>query len=188
MNDMPGSNEPAAPKEAKKKPKTDETIIEIPPKEGTPRQVVIMECGAAISKGEMERFVQHFQQSTRRWELVVYPAMFAFIVLAGYGFFLIYSLTTDMTTMARSIDPQMSRHMDEFSGHMANMSNNIGQLTQQIAVMSNTMDQMSTKLNTLQPMLDRMTTMDQSMRVMTSTTDQMGQDMSNTNYDKFYIP
>ena len=37
----------------------------------------------------LERFARSFEISARRWELVVYPSLFAFIVLAAYGFFLI---------------------------------------------------------------------------------------------------
>jgi len=80
-----------------------------PPFGQTPQ---MMECGAAISRGQMEQFVSSFQQSTRRWEIIVYPAMFAFVVLAGYGFFLIFSLTDDMSNMADSMDPKMEHHME----------------------------------------------------------------------------
>ena len=31
----------------------------------------------------MDRFVSVFEASARRWELVIYPAMLAFVVLAG---------------------------------------------------------------------------------------------------------
>jgi hypothetical protein len=75
--------------------------------------VSMMECGAAIGSDTMERFVGSFEKSARRWELVVYPAMLAFVVLAAYGFFLVYSLTKDMHTLARSIDPMMSAHMSQ---------------------------------------------------------------------------
>jgi hypothetical protein len=97
---------------------------EIPPQSSgnAPSQVAMMECGAAISRGQMEQFVNSFQQSTRRWEIIVYPAMFAFVVLAGYGFFLIYSLTGDMSSMARSMDPKMGEHMEAMASSVVNLS------------------------------------------------------------------
>ena len=49
----------------------------------------------------MDRFVRVFETSARRWELIIYPAMLAFVVLAGYGFFLIYTLSKDISTLAR---------------------------------------------------------------------------------------
>lgn len=162
---------------------------EIPSREEQPApKVVTMECGAAISKGEMERFVQSFQQSTRRWELVVYPAMFAFVVLAGYGFFLIYSLTNDMHTMANSIDPHMAQNMGGMNREIENMSRNIAQLSREIEKMSQTMDAISVKMDSLPPMLTHIENMDrsvagmdQSVRYITTTTDQMRTDMGSLN-------
>ncbi len=40
----------------------------------------------------MDRFVRVFESSARRWELVMYPAMLAFVLLAAYGFFLMLSI------------------------------------------------------------------------------------------------
>lgn len=156
---------------------------EIPSAEGT-INAITMECGAAISKGEMERFVQSFQQSTRRWELVVYPALFAFVVLAGYGFFLIYSLTHDMHIMATSMDPHMGQHMGSMSREIEHMSRNIAALSEQIERMRHTMDDISVKMDSLPPMLTHLENMDksvagmdQSVRFITTTTDQMRTDM-----------
>jgi|JFJP01.1.fsa_nt_gi hypothetical protein len=129
-----------------------------PPKKDIPIHVeaVTMECGAAISRGQMEQFVRSFQQSARRWEIVVYPAMFAFALLAAYGFFLIYSLTSDMTKMARSIDPDMG-------DHMRTMAHSIKAMSTQIELMAGTMTEISVKLDTLPPMLQHMGYMEQAM-------------------------
>jgi hypothetical protein len=119
-------------------------------------EIETMECGAAIGRGQMEQFVKSFQQSAKRWEGIVYPALFAFAVLAAYGFFLIYSLTGDMRSIARSIDPDMAEHM-------ASMSQNIGDLSKQISMMTLTMNDISLKLDTLPPMLKYMSYMEQAM-------------------------
>lgn len=37
----------------------------------------------------LDKFSRTFEASARRWELVVYPSLLAFIILAAYGFFLI---------------------------------------------------------------------------------------------------
>ncbi|MDT8281563.1 MAG: hypothetical protein RQ982_01985 [Gammaproteobacteria bacterium] len=39
-----------------------------------------------VSDDMLERFTRAFEYSARRWELIVYPSLFAFILLAGYGF------------------------------------------------------------------------------------------------------
>ena len=120
----------------------------------------MMECGAAISPGQMEKFVSTFQQSARRWETIVYPALFAFVVLAGYGFFLIFSLTSDMSKMADSMDDKMGEHMES-------MTNSIISLSKQVKMMTSTMIDISTKLDTLEPMLQYVGAMDNSMAQMT---------------------
>ena len=48
----------------------------------------------------LNELTKTFTASTRRWEMIVFPAMFAFIILATYGFFLIYSLTKDVGDIA----------------------------------------------------------------------------------------
>jgi uncharacterized protein YoxC len=119
----------------------------------------VTDCGAAISSGKMEQFVSTFQQSARRWEIIVYPALFAFVVLAGYGFFLIYSLTSDMSKMANSMDSNMEQHMES-------MTKSIITLSENVTIMTRTMNKISVKLNTLQPMLRYVGTMDESMASM----------------------
>lgn len=131
----------------------------LPPNQEIPiekLEALTMECGAAISRGQMEQFVRSFQQSARRWEIVVYPALFAFAVLAAYGFFLIYSLTGDMSRIAHSIDPNMGEHM-------RSMSQSIKRLSTQIESMTGTMTEISAKLDTLPPMLQHMGYMEQAM-------------------------
>ena len=148
---------------------------ELPPlrSAGVQPEAVAMECGAAIGKGEMEKFVQSFQQSAKRWEVIVYPALFAFSVLAAYGFFLIYSLTSDMTMMARSMDPKMGEHMDIMSKSIVQLSEQVHIMSNQVQIMSSTMIDISEKLNTLPPMLNHIGNMDSSMLTMDSSMQDM---------------
>ncbi|OQW93965.1 MAG: hypothetical protein BWK79_08350 [Beggiatoa sp. IS2] len=138
---------------------------EIPPpvsRQELPK-IVAMECGAAIGKGEMESFVRSFQQSAKRWEFVVYPAMGAFIILAIYGFFLIYSLTRDMTRMAYSMDPSMGEHMESMTTSVLKLSEQMQIMSGHVYAMTNTIEDISEKLDTLTPMLAHMGKMDQSI-------------------------
>ena len=50
----------------------------------------------------MDRLSEAFESSARRWELIVYPSLFAFIILAAYGFFLVYSLASCEVTRYES--------------------------------------------------------------------------------------
>jgi uncharacterized protein YoxC len=110
-----------------------------------------VDCGAAIARNTMERFVEGFEKSSRRWEIVVYPAMAAFILLSIYGFYLIYSLTRDLHLIAQN---------------MGSMNNNIEIMTTKMDTMDVSMSDMSGKLDTLQPMLSHMQAMDTSMEKM----------------------
>ncbi len=132
----------------------------------------------------LERFAKSFEASARRWELVVYPSLFAFIILAAYGFFLIYSLTRDMHTMAAAIDPEMQPHMarmsssvlqlaesvesmttriHEMADTISAMDTSVTRMTGHIAVMQTDMGEMSAKMNTLEPMLVNMSEMNLSI-------------------------
>lgn len=132
----------------------------------------------------LERFAKSFEASARRWELVVYPSLFAFIILAAYGFFLIYSLTRDMHTMAQAIDPTMEPHMNimaesvmqlsksvesmttrihEMADNINTMDATVSRMSTHIAVMEADIGEMSGKMDTLQPMLVNMSEMNKSI-------------------------
>ena len=104
----------------------------------------------------MDRLATAFEGSARRWEMMVYPSLFAFIILASYGFFLIYSLTTDIATMSR----------------------NISQMTTVIGHMTDNMDKMSVDMDNLRPMRTSMENMSTDMRTMSISTDGMHRDMN----------
>ncbi|MGV6853488.1 MAG: hypothetical protein ACWA5R_15085 [bacterium] len=130
-------------------------------------------CGAAISSGTMEQFLTNFEQSTKRWEKAVYPAMIAFFILAAYGFFLIFSLTRDIHTIAHSIDPNMGQNMEMLASRMETM-------TLEISAMRGNLQQMSSQmqsLDQLQPMVMHMANMDKQMGSMVFEANLMRQDM-----------
>ena len=144
----------------------------------------------------LERFAKSFEASARRWELVVYPSLFAFIILAAYGFFLIYSLTRDMHTMAQAIDPTMEPHMTVMADSVVQLSESVQSMTTRIhemadtistmdatvtrmsghiAVMQTDLGDMSTKMNALEPMLANMSEMNQSIGTLNQSVVAMNQ-------------
>ncbi len=128
---------------------------------------------AGVSTEAMDRFVLSFERSARRWEIVVYPALFAFVLLAAYGFFLIYSLTSDIRSMAQSIDPSMYEHMHVMSENIADLTQAMKAVSRDMRAVSDNMSDITQKMNTLEPMLVHMSNMDNSMRAMVISTDQM---------------
>ena len=113
-----------------------------------------------FAKGDaMDRFVRAFESSARRWELVMYPAMLAFGLLGAYGFFLIYSLSKDIGTMAQGMDPEMGKHLRQISESVIYLSENMRTMTRRIYHMSESMEVMAGRMETMEymePMLANM--------------------------------
>ena len=57
----------------------------------------------------LTKFSDQFASSARRWELLIYPSMLIFSLLAASGFYLIFSLTQDMRILARHVEMQVAR-------------------------------------------------------------------------------
>jgi len=141
----------------------------------------------------MDRFVTSFEASARRWELVIYPAMLAFVVLAAYGFFLIYTLSKDIHTLAQGMDPQMAKNLGNMSDSVVYLSENIRTMTRRVDKMTHYIEDISGKMDALEnldPMLVNMRSMnlaisgmDQSIRVMTANTDAMRYEMGKMGYN-----
>lgn len=118
---------------------------------------------------EYARLSEVFESSARRWELIIYPSLFAFIVLAVYGFYLIYNLQRDVHYLAISVDTNMTT----LAGNMQAVAQNMGQLTTNVRAMTVSLDSIDRKVGTLEPMLTNLHSMDQSMRTITYTTGAM---------------
>ncbi|MCW8889099.1 MAG: hypothetical protein OQL20_00390 [Sedimenticola sp.] len=125
----------------------------------------------------MDRLSEAFETSARRWELIVYPSLFAFIILAAYGFFLVFSLAKDVHYLAVSVDSNMT----VLASNMQSVSDNMGHMTANIKVMSGHMAEINEKVGTLEPMLATIGSMDRSMESMTHSTYIMRNDLSRMN-------
>jgi len=103
----------------------------------------------------MERLANSFEASARRWELIVYPSLIAFILLAAYGFWLIYNLTHDISDVAssvRDLTVTVNRDMDliadrmediaDSTAYMRTMSRDIGMMTGDVRYMAGNVNNM----------------------------------------------
>ena len=113
----------------------------------------------------------------RRWELIVYPSLFAFIILAAYGFYLVFSLAKDVHYLAISVDSNMT----VLASNMQSVSDNMGKLTANVRTMAVSVESINHKVGTLEPMLTSMDAMEQSIRGMTVTTGAMQTDVARIN-------
>jgi len=112
----------------------------------------------------MEMLAKTFSASAKRWEMIVYPSLFAFILLAGYGFYLIFSLTQDAHQMAqdmRVISNNMvtisenvrviSLNTNEQTVAMHGMNASMNQMRQDMAVMNYNVSRPMSKINSFMP-------------------------------------
>ena len=125
----------------------------------------------------MDKFARSFEASARRWELVVYPSLLAFIVLAAYGFFLIYTLTTDVGRMARSIE-SMVVSMDDVAEDLHTVSRDVRRISSTMLAVSN---DVGSGTDAMKEMLVKMDDMNKSVGVMTVPVYHMRDDMSRMN-------
>ncbi|MEN8206361.1 MAG: hypothetical protein ABFS24_10140 [Pseudomonadota bacterium] len=134
----------------------------------------------------MDRFVRVFETSARRWELIIYPAMLAFVVLAGYGFFLIYTLSKDINTLAKGMDPEMGKHLSHISESVIYLSENVRTMTRRVYHMSESVETMADRmvsLEHLEPMLNNMQGMNASMGAMNQNMSTMNMSIDAMRYD-----
>ena len=133
--------------------------------------------GGPLDGMAMERLSHAFETSAKRWELIVYPSMFAFIILAAYGFYLVFSLAKDVHYMAISIDTNMT----VLASNMQSMSDNISLMSGNVRLMATSVESMAADVTTLKPMMTSIESLNQSIRLMTQTTGNMSNDMGNLN-------
>lgn len=119
----------------------------------------------------LDKLSTAFMESARRWEMIVYPSLLAFIILAGYGFFLIYSLTKDvhfvvqdmhkivvnmdaisknMVVMTQTVDSQSST-MKEMVYHIRGMNMSMNQMRYDMSIMNNSVSRPMSFMNNFMP-------------------------------------
>ena len=135
---------------------------------------------------DLKKLDKEMHKEIHRWELIVYPSLFAFVILAAYGFYLIFNLAKDVHFMAVSIDSNMTI----MTGDMQSMASNLGEMTANVRTMAVTMDSMDDTVMALKPMLtsinqinSSMATLDQSVQSISATTYYMGDHMGSMDHN-----
>jgi len=114
----------------------------------------------------LERLANTFDSSARRWEMVVYPSLFAFVLLAGYGFFLIYRLTHDIAILSQSVTHMaviVSDSMPRMTKDLGTMTGSIDNMTTEVSSMSNQMDALTPMSKNIQSMTHNIGSMNRSV-------------------------
>lgn len=112
------------------------------------------------------RLSEVFEASARRWELIIYPSLVMFIVLAAYGFYLIFNLQRDVHQLAISVDTNMTSLAD----NMQIVSGNMQQMTNSVKVMTASLDSINRQVANLEPIRVNMNSMDHAVRSMSHST------------------
>ena len=97
-------------------------------------------------ENELQEFEKKADNTTRRMKLLVYPAMVAFFILSAFGFYLIYSLTSDVRRMANTfvhMSGSIETNMDSISGTMGDMSEKMDILADSTSTMSTNVESMT---------------------------------------------
>jgi methyl-accepting chemotaxis protein len=122
-----------------------------------------------LSEGPQDgysRLSEVFEASARRWELIIYPSLVMFIVLAAYGFYLIFNLQRDVHQLAISVDTNMT----SLAGNMQIVSENMQQMTNSVRVMTTNLDSIDRQVANLEPIRMNMNSMDHAVRSMSRAT------------------
>jgi len=140
----------------------------------------------------LDRLACTMTTGIQRWEKVIYPMMIAFIVLAVYGFYLIYNVTRDMNHITHNMNAmtsavvditetldqkmnQMDHQMGAINIHMDKMNQNISSVPN----LDKNIAQMNLAINSLN---QQVVTMTDNMVQMNQSIAQMNQSVYNLNY------
>ncbi|WP_298611911.1 hypothetical protein [uncultured Thiothrix sp.] len=130
---------------------------------------------------DLRQFETNQSNATTLLKFLVYPSLVAFIILAGYGFYLIQRLTSDVNRLAETI-VQLSASVDtsmlSISSSMTTMSGQMASIVNSTNAMSNTMHAMN---NSTQRMSNDVTQMNASTQHMAVSAYNMQHDMWSMN-------
>ncbi|MCW9057567.1 MAG: DUF948 domain-containing protein [Gammaproteobacteria bacterium] len=127
----------------------------------------------------MDKFARSFEASARRWELIVYPLLFAFVILAAYGFYLIYQLTNSVDQITGHMDV-ISERMVQIADDMHGVAGDMGQVAKNMQSMTGNLEQITVSVGHQDHSMGAMSVslehMTQSMSMMSTTIYQMRYD------------
>lgn len=128
---------------------------------------------------ELHEFEEHQTGVSRTLQIIVYPSLVAFVVLAAYGFYLVQSLATDVHRLTETIadmNGAVHSNMQRMSANMDTMSEQMDQLVITAQSMGSNMSHIT----------ESVARMDSSTRIMSTDVKQMNvstQNMAASTYN-----
>lgn len=132
-------------------------------------------------ESELQEFEKKADATTKRMQMLVYPAMVAFFILAAFGFYLIFSLTSDVRRMANTfvhMSGSIETNMDSIAGTMGHMSGKMDNLVESTDSMSNNVGSMTTSTSDI---VNSMSGMRSATYDMAASTNNMQRDIWSMN-------
>ncbi len=129
----------------------------------------------------MSMAVTTISSAMSRWEKVLLPMMTGFILLASYGFYLIYHLTYDIGMMSNNMaqmTQSVDRNMTEITHELKGMRQEVSTMTGEIVLMNRQIVEIN---NTMNKMNETMSKIDASVAQMAMSTNRMGTDLWDLN-------
>jgi len=142
---------------------------------------------------DINQLAQTMTKGIRRWEKVIYPMMFAFIILAAYGFWLIFNLakdmhniTTNMVVMTRAVVTMtntMNRKLNNIDSQMVEMNHHMASIEGLDKNMNTIAAAVHTMNTSLINMDNTLTNMYRSVYYMGNSTSSMSSNLSELNHN-----
>ncbi len=136
---------------------------------------------------ELQDFEDKQTSITRTLQMIVYPAMVAFIILAAYGFYLVQSLTSDVHRLTETItvmQGSVNKNMATISDTMLSMNNQFNEMVSSTDQMSDNIKSMTQNIQQMNNNTAAMTTYIQQMNV---STQNMAVSTYNMQHDMWYL-
>ncbi len=119
---------------------------------------------------------EDYHKSNNGLQIVVYPALIAFVILATYGFFLIFSLTRDMAVMAEnvaSMTESVNQNMQIIAREMVKMSGKMETMSEMTPAILSMNDKISLMQQDMMQMRQEIRRIGQSVGLMVDSTSSM---------------
>lgn len=97
---------------------------------------------------ELAKLAEIFESRSKKLQQIIYPAMFAFVLLASYGFFLIYSVTSNVTTIAENMI-LMTKSISGEDSNIGSLAKSMVTMQKNVQNMANSVGEMKTNINSL---------------------------------------
>lgn len=119
---------------------------------------------------ELQDFEERQVNVTRTLQMIVYPAMVAFIILSAYGFYLVQSLTTDVHRLTQTISDMnqtVNTNMTLMTSTISSMNNQMTDLVDSTSLMTHSVVGMNSSTQDIAGNIQQMNDSTQNMAVST---------------------